>query len=256
MWVVSDPVLDRELAYYEGLYTTYGPQLFAQPAIVSFRKHLVRRILRATGPGANSRVLSMGCGIGDTELLLAPKVGQITGVDLSPAAIAEARRTAASRNVRNVEFVTGVWQTAAFGDRPFDVVLAIFFLHHLPDPDLKVFPTQVLRVLKPGGVFYALDPSARRLSGFLGQLLVPKLMAKYQTEDERQLLPRATAAPFQAAGFTTSTRWHDFASTPLAGLFPSWNTGFRVARKLDDVLTRIPLLREISSNFELLARMP
>jgi ubiquinone/menaquinone biosynthesis C-methylase UbiE len=250
----SDAVLERELSYYENLYSTYGPGLFAQPAVVLFREYLVRGILRATGAGAESRVLSIGCGIGDTELLLARHVAHITGVDLSPAAIAEARRAAAARDAANVQFVTGSWQTAAFEEQPFDAVMAIFFLHHLPDKDLAAFPVHLMRLLRPGGVFYALDPSARRLSGFLGQLLVPKLMEKYQTEDERQLLPRSTSEPFRAAGFHTATRWFDFASTPLAGLFPSWGAGYRLARQLDEALTRVPLLRELSSNFELTAR--
>jgi ubiquinone/menaquinone biosynthesis C-methylase UbiE len=250
----SDAVLQRELAYYENLYSTYGPGLFAQPGVVLFREYLARRILRATGAGAESRVLSIGCGIGDTELLLAPHVAHVTGIDLSPAAIAEARRAASARRVTNVQFVAGTWQTAALGEEPFDAVVAIFFLHHLPDKDLAAFPIQLMRLLRPGGVFYALDPSARRLSGFLGQLLVPKLMEKYQTEDERQLLPHSTAAPFRAAGFRTATRWFDFASTPLAGLFPSWAAGYRLARALDEALTRVPLLRELSSNFELIAR--
>lgn len=252
----SDAVLQRELAYYENLYSTYGPRLFAQPAVVLFREYLVRRILRATGAGRESRMLSIGCGIGDTELLLGPHVAYITGVDLSPAAIAEARRAASARGTTNVQFLAGSWQTAAFEGQPFDAVVAIFFLHHLPDQDLAAFPVQLMRLLRPGGVFYALDPSARRLSGFLGQLLVPKLMEKYQTEDERQLFPRLTAAPFRAAGFETSTRWFDFTSTPLAGLFPSWGAGYRLARGLDEALTRVPLLREGSSNFELTARKP
>jgi len=251
----SDPVLERELAYYEELYSTYGPGLFAQPGVVLFREYLVRRILIATGVNAQSRVLSIGCGMGDTELLLAPRVAHVTGVDLSPAAITEARRAASARNMTNVQFVAGAWQTATLGEE-FDAVLAIFFLHHLPDSDLAAFPYQLKRLLRSGGVFYALDPSARRLSGFLGRLLVPKLMRKYQTQDERQLSPLATTAPFRAAGFETATRWFDFASTPLAGLFPSWAAGYRMARALDEALTRTPLLRELSSNFELTARKP
>lgn len=251
-----DGVHDRELAYYENLYSTYGPQLFAQRGVVLFREYLVRRILRSTGIGAGSRVLSIGCGIGDTELLLAPHVAKVYGVDLSPAAIAEARRAASDRNIGNIEFQAGTWETAGLGDQKFDAVIAIFFLHHLPDAELAQFPLQLAKRLRPRGAFYALDPSARRLSGFLGQLLVPKLMAKYQTDDERQLLPRATAEPFRTAGYATATRWFDFASTPLAGLFPSWAIGYRVTRVLDEALTRIPLLREVSSNFELIARRP
>jgi hypothetical protein len=158
--------------------------------------------------------------------------------------------------VTNVRFVTGSWQTALGEDEPFDVVVAIFFLHHLPDVDLAGFASLLTTMLRRGGTFYALDPSARRLSGFLGELLVPKLMKKYQTENERPLVPRSTAARFRAVGFETGTRWFDFASTPLAGLFPSWEVGFRLARFLDEGLTRLPLLRELSSNFELIARKP
>jgi len=128
-----DSVRERELAYYENLYSTVGVGHFAKPAVVAFRDYLVRRILRSTGAGRRSRVLSIGCGIGDLELLLAPHVAGITGVDLSPAAIAEANRAAQARNITNVRFLEGAWQTAPLPDESFDLVLAIFFLHHLPD---------------------------------------------------------------------------------------------------------------------------
>lgn len=252
----SEAVLDRELAYYESAYSSYVPGLFAQPAVVEFRRYLVQRMLRITGAGLQSRVLSIGCGIGDTELLLAPHVAHITGVDLSPAAIANAREAASARRLANVNFVAGSWQNAQLAEGPFDFVIAIFFLHHLPNAELLALPDQLAPLLKPGGVFYALDPSARRLAGFLGELLVPKLMKKYQTENEHPLLPRATEAPFRAAGYETVTRWFDFTSTPIAGLFPAWRTGYRLGRFLDEGLTRLPLLRQLSSNFELIARRP
>jgi ubiquinone/menaquinone biosynthesis C-methylase UbiE len=247
---------DSELSYYEDAYGSYIPGLFARPAVVQFRHYLVRRMLRAAGATNRSRVLSIGCGIGDTELLLAPHVAHVTGVDLSPTAIAEARRSASARGVSNVCFAAGSWQTAQLTDAPFDVVVAIFFLHHLPEGDLAAFPAQLKTVLRSGGAFYALDPSARRLSGFLGERLVPKLMKKYQTENEHPLLPQPTAALFRAAGFETVTRWFDFTSTPIAGLFPSWKAGYRLGRLVDEGLTRVPLVRELSSNFELIGREP
>jgi len=248
-----DSVRERELAYYENLYSTVGVGHFAKPAVVAFRDYLVRRILRSTGAGRRSRVLSIGCGIGDLELLLAPHVAGITGVDLSPAAIAEANRAAQARNITNVRFLEGAWQTAPLPDESFDLVLAIFFLHHLPDVDLAEFPKSLLPLLGKDAVFYALEPSAHRLSGFLGKLLVPRLMKKYQTDDERQLLPRPTATPFREAGFDVTTPWFDFVSTPLAGLFPSWAIGYGLARLLDEGLIACPGLRALSSNFELIA---
>jgi SAM-dependent methyltransferase len=187
--------------------------------------------------------------------LLAPHAAHVTAVDLSPAAIGEAQRAATARAISNVDFVAGSWQTSQLIGAPFDIVVGIFFLHHLPVQDLHAFPGQLKKVLRNSGTFYALDPSARRLSGFLGELLVPKLMRKYQTDNEHPLVPQLAAAPFRAAGFETVTRWFDFTSTPLAGLFPSWKAGYRLGRLLDEGLTRVPLLRQFSSNFELIARM-
>jgi SAM-dependent methyltransferase len=214
----------------------------------------VRRIRGFIAPGA--RVLSIGCGIGDTELLLAPHVAHVTGVDLSPTAIAEANRASARSGVTNVLFLEGAWQNLSAAPVQFDAVLSIFFLHHLPDSQLDSFPSQLESLLSPGGLFYALEPSARRLSGFVGKLVVPRLMKKYQTPDERPLLPIRAAAPFRKAGFQATTTWFDFLSTPLAGLFPAWPAGYRLSRRLDDGLTALPGVRALSSNFELIAQRP
>lgn len=251
---MSDPVIEREFAYYENLYGTFGIRHFSRPAVVAFRRYLVNRIRKRLKPQA--RVLSIGCGIGDTELLLAPYAAHITGIDLSPMAIAAARRAAAQRKVTNVDFREGTWQDLDLQGRMFDAVLAIFFLHHLPDEQIDAMPKQLLSVLSDRGVLYALEPSRRRLSGFLGKLIVPELMKKYQTEDERQLEPEPTAWPFYRTGYEVVTEWFDFCSTPMAGLFPDWTWAYRGARVLDHVLTAVPGLSAFSSNFELIAYRP
>ena len=243
-------VLARELEYHENLYSGFAQSHFARPAVRALRAHMVSRILRLTGAGRQSRVLSLGCGIGDSELLLAPHVAEVAGVDLSPAAVRQARADAARLGIGNAHFLEG---TAAGVHGRFDAVIAIFFLHHLPDTALAKLPGQILELLAPGGVFYSLDPSRRRLSGALGRLLVPRLMKKYQTPDERELDPRVTAGLFRAAGFDARAEMYDFSSSPLAGLFPGWGSGYRAARILDDTVLRVPLLRSLGSNFEILA---
>jgi 2-polyprenyl-3-methyl-5-hydroxy-6-metoxy-1,4-benzoquinol methylase len=239
----------RELEYHEKLYSGFAQTHFARPAVRALRADMVRRILAQTGAGKQSRVLSLGCGIGDTELLLAPHVAEITGIDLSPAAIRQARADAASAGLRNVHFEQGTVATGRF-----DIAIAIFFLHHLPDPELAALPHQLRQQIAPGGIFYSLDPSRRRLSGALGRLLFPKLMKRYQTEDERELEAEATAALFRAAGWETRTAIYDFGSSPLAGLCPGWAAGYQLARKIDDLVLRVPPLERRGSNFEVIAR--
>lgn len=248
----SDP-LAREIAYHERLYSGFAQSHFAKPAVRALRAHMVSRILRVTGTGRGSRVLSLGCGIGDTELVLAAHAGEITGVDLSPAAIRQARSDADQTGIRNARFVEGTVESATAGAGPFDVVVAIFFLHHVPDT-VPHLARHIRALLRPGGVFYSLDPNRYRLSGAVGEILAPKLMARYQSPNERQLAPAATAAAFTQAGLDARVGYYDFLSTPLAGLFPAWRAGYRVARAIDELLIRTPLLNRASANFEVIAK--
>jgi len=244
-------VLVRELEYHEKLYSGFAQSHFARPAVRALRRHMVARIRMLTEIGAGSRVLSLGCGIGDTELLLAPHVAEVVGVDLSPAAVRQARADAKRLGIANASFEQG---TEASGR--YDAVIAIFFLHHLPDEALEELPERVKALLLPGGVFYSLDPSNRRLSGAVGRRLIPGLMKRYQTPDERELEPEPTRQLFQGAGFEARVEIYDFGSSPLAGLLPGWGWGYRAARLVDDWLLKAPALRRRGSNFEIVARCP
>lgn len=244
----------RELEHHEAMYSGFAQEHFARPAVRAFRRHLAARILGVTGASPASRALSLGCGIGDTELLLAPAVGKIVGVDFSPAAIRQARSDAAQAGIENVEFLEGDPETVRFPENSFDAVLAIFFLHHLTDEQLRGLARSVAGWLAPGGVFYSLDPSRRRLSGAIGRLVVPHLMEKYRTPDERELEPQAARELFAAQDLETEVRMYDFLSTPLAGLLPDARRLYRVARLLDEALVRVPLVNRLGSNFEMVAR--
>ena len=246
--------MSGELEYHEQLYSGFAQRHFARAAVRALRAHMAMRILRVTGAGPGTRLLSLGCGIGDTELLLAPRVGEIVGVDFSPAAIAQARQDAARAGLANARFVEGTAEDAPAG--PYDAVVAVFFLHHLPDTELRRLPDRLAALLKPGGVFWSLDPSRHRLSGAVGNLLVPGLMKKYQSPGERELVRRETEALFRAAGFQCRSGFYDFVSSPLAGLAPGWTWGYRAARALDELLIRTPGLRLAGSNFEISARKP
>ena len=241
--------LQREIEYHEKLYSGFAQTHFAKPAVRALREHMVGRILKLTGAGKTSRVLSLGCGIGDTEILLAPFVGEVIGVDLSPSAIRQARLDAGRAGIKNAEFIEG---TADAVSGIFDVVIAIFFLHHLPDT-VPILASRIAEILKPGGIFYSLDPSRYRLSGAIGELLIPKLMARYQSPNERQLRPAETAEHFRMAGLEARFEYYDFLSTPLAGLFPGWRASYRAMRTIDEALVRTPMLNRVSSNFEVIA---
>lgn len=243
-----------ELEYHEALYSGFAQAHFAKPAVRAFRADLVARILRVTGATPASRVLSLGCGLGDTELLLARAVHSVVGVDFSPAAIRQAREDARRASLVNVEFLESDLAGLRFAEKSFDLALAIFFLHHFDEEQLRLLLPRVLGWLVPDGVFYSLDPNRYRLAGAVGKVLVPSLMKRYHAPGERELVPSALREQFIHAGFQAEVRMYDFLSTPLAGLLPNARRFYRLGRSLDNVLVRLPLLRNLGSNFQLLAR--
>lgn len=253
---LDDPeaaILESERQYHEKLYSGFAQTHFSRPAVRRFRAHHAARIASKTGLGATTRVLSLGCGIADTELLLAPLAREIVGVDVSAAAIRQARSDARRLGVDNASFYEGTLDEL---QEPFDVILGIFFLHHLSDGALARLPGKVFQILRPGGRFYSLDPSSSRMSGKFGRLIVPQLMKRYTTENERVLSALHTLARFSEVGFDAKYDFYDFISTPLAGLFPNWPVAFSAARRLDDLLLQIPTVRPLGSNFEIVAIRP
>lgn len=75
-------------------------------------------------------LLSVGCGTGSREQKYArhPAFSRIVGIDLADNQIAEARENA--RNLKNINYLVGDFQTALFDKESFDVILFNSSLHH------------------------------------------------------------------------------------------------------------------------------
>lgn len=106
-------------------------------------------------------LLDLGCGRGRHSITLAQRGYQVTGVDLSEAAIRKAKQLADADGLHQVRFMTGDMRDRL--NLTFDSILNLFttFGYFLDDAEnLKVL-TNVSRMLKPGGVFIQdfLNPS-------------------------------------------------------------------------------------------------
>jgi GT2 family glycosyltransferase/SAM-dependent methyltransferase/glycosyltransferase involved in cell wall biosynthesis len=100
------------------------------------------------------RALSIGCGHGSLErgLYGLGVAERIDGIDIAPAAIAEARRLAAEEGLDNLHYQAGDLQRLDLPDGAYDIVFAHQSVHHIDDLD-RVFAA-VKRALRPGGIFH------------------------------------------------------------------------------------------------------
>ena len=102
---------------------------------------------------AGKNVLEYGCGLGGHAFLLADRGANVTGIDISEVAVAQAKHRAAGYSQGALTFMTADAENLHFPDNTFDLVCGTGILHHL---DIARSLAEVKRVLKPGGraVFY------------------------------------------------------------------------------------------------------
>jgi SAM-dependent methyltransferase len=98
------------------------------------------------------RVVDVGCGAGFDSLIAAGMVGaegRVIGVDMTPAMLEKARRSARQSKVENVEFRQGFAEALPIPDGWGDVVISNGVLNLTPDKSAAL--REMARVLKPDG---------------------------------------------------------------------------------------------------------
>lgn len=104
-----------------------------------------RALVAATGAGAGTRVLDVGCGSGELLALLADAGARVAGADVAAGMVALARQAASGADVRVASAEALPWP-----DGSFDVVTAVNVLHVADDPGAAL--AEAVRVTTPGGL--------------------------------------------------------------------------------------------------------
>lgn len=156
---------DYYYEYDECYRTVYaeGAELWETPdpndALVSFVDESESRL----GP----RVLDLGCGEGRDSVFLARRGFDVTGVDVSRAALDKARARAAAEGVDCTFLERDVILLENVGAEPFDWAINMGCLHMLSEPEhRRRHLARVRDVLRPGGDFLVAHCRSEWLKGF------------------------------------------------------------------------------------------
>jgi ubiquinone/menaquinone biosynthesis C-methylase UbiE len=94
------------------------------------------------------KVLDVACGTGNQSLPAARAGADVTGLDIAPNLLEQARKRAQAEGLK-IEFIEGDAEQLPQSSASFDVVMSMFGAMFAPRPD-KV-ASELLRVCRPGG---------------------------------------------------------------------------------------------------------
>ena len=109
-------------------------------------------VIEAEGAGRlRGAVLDVGCGLGDNAIFLARQGHQVTGIDIAPAAIAQAKQRAEQHGV-DVTFAVADATSLAGLDGQFDSVLDGACYHTLDEDARDDYAAALHRATRPDGL--------------------------------------------------------------------------------------------------------
>lgn len=179
----------RTQARYQRISMVYDwMEILPERVYLSWREKLWSLV---KGP----RILEVGMGTGKNMPFYPPGM-QITGIDLTPGMLANARKKAANLNL-DLDLRLGDAQSMEFEDDTFDSVVATFVFCSVPDPILGL--KELARVTKPDGQIILMDHvrSEIPILGALMELLNPVVVRLMGANINRRTVENVRLAGLQ-----------------------------------------------------------
>lgn len=118
-------------------------------------------VLDTLGIRASDRVLDIACGPGLITCAVAKLAQHVTGLDLTPAMLEQARRQQALAGLDNLTWTRGDVEALPFPAASFSCVMTRYSFHHFTNP--KAVLAEMVRVTQPGGRVGVIDVFMRNI---------------------------------------------------------------------------------------------
>lgn len=251
-----DAIIEQERAHENAWYTrALRERFFEREGFRQLVAWNVAAFRRQVPLRRDMRVLSIGAGLGDYELAIAPDVQHITAVELSETAAEAARERLRLAAIDNVDVIAGPIDSQVFPAGRFDVVYAMGVFHHFLPDQRRALLALIHGWMAPGSWLYLRDPNAR---GLLRRVMEGwfRRRSTVHAEQETSLDPHALRDEATQTGFTdVRLDYIDVIGGPLPWLVRSESPLlWRAVFGFDRAWLAVPGLRRAASQFALVAR--
>lgn len=171
-----------------------------------------------------NRLLDIGFGAGTLMEVARELKWEVTGEEIS-------KRAYDHMMAKGFDVVYGDLKSAQFPTHYFDVVTASEILEHMSEPQIDL--REIVRILRPGGLFWATTPSARSISFRLlksnwSMLAPPEHLQLYSIAGARKML---SDAGFEIVRFKT----HGVNPVEIKNHFWPPKVGPNACPRVDDI---------------------
>lgn len=130
---------------------------------------LISTMIRAWRP-LPGKILDLGCGDGIIGRLLMDEYpeSRMVFADFSEPMLDKLRGkigTTSQAKVINTDFASPAWAGSVEPEKPFDIIVSGFAIHHQPDTRKKALYTEIYDLLAEGGLFLNLDQVSSASAG-------------------------------------------------------------------------------------------
>jgi ubiquinone/menaquinone biosynthesis C-methylase UbiE len=146
-------IRDKSMHDAKGKHNQTIIEQFSQQAVPFAKKtehsDSMQMLIDMSGVSGEDQVLDVACGPGLVACAFAPHARQVTGIDITPAMIAQARALQGEKQLTNLTWQVGDVLDLPFPGDSFAVVLTRYSLHHFLNPEVVL--AEMVRVCRPGG---------------------------------------------------------------------------------------------------------
>ena len=138
----------------ENVIEQFSKQAGNYTSIVAHRDAL-EELTAITKASKDDNVLDIACGSGIVSCEFAKHVNHVTGIDITPEMLNEAKKLQAKYQLTNMDWEIGEVTSLPYADNTFSIVVSRFGFHHFLNPELVL--KEMIRVCKPNGTVMVVD---------------------------------------------------------------------------------------------------